>query len=218
MFQEGWQALLDFLFPPHCPVCHAYVPRSGDWCPSCLQDAQKPHQIVLPTPMRSLIGTAWALGVYRGGLRGLIHALKYKKQRSTLPYIETFLQQTGLVLADDYDFAVPVPLHRQREKWRGFNQVEVIFRGWLAAKGIPLRRALVRTKKTVPLYDHTPQERREILSQAFELSDDAAVAGRNILLLDDILTTGATLFACAAVLKRAGAARVDVLVFASDHR
>lgn len=218
MLQEGWQLLLDFLFPPHCPVCHAYVPKRGDWCAACLQEAQKPHTILLSAPMRSLIGTAWALGIYRGGLRGLIHALKYKKQRGTLPYIKTFLAHTALVLPADYDFAVPVPLHRQREKWRGFNQVEIIFQDWLTQKGILLRRALVRKKKTIPLYDHTPQERREILRQAFALADDIDVKGRNILLLDDILTTGATLHACAAVLKQAGAAHVDILVFASDHR
>ena len=174
--------------------------------------------ILLPAPMRSLIGTAWALGVYRGGLRSLIHALKYKKQGGTLPYIKTFLEQTDFVLPNTYDFAVPVPLHRQREKWRGFNQVEVIFRDWLADKSIPLQRALVRKKKTIPLYDRTPQERREILRQAFSLSEGVDVKDKNILLLDDILTTGATLHACAAVLKQAGAARVDVLVFASDHR
>lgn len=220
MLKTCWHALLDFLFPPHCPVCHAYVRKQGDWCSSCLQEAQKTHLILLPAPMYSVIKAAWALGIYRGGLRSLIHDLKYKKKRSVLPYIRSFLQAADFVLPEAYDFAVPVPLHKRRERQRGFNQVEAIFGDWLQGKGVPLRRALLRIRETKPLYDMTPQERKQNLSRAFALAPgmEREIAGKHILLLDDILTTGATLMACAAVLKQAGAARVDVLVFASDHR
>ena len=114
--------------------------------------------------------------------------------------------------------AVPVPLHEARYRERGFNQVELIFGAWLEGQGLPLEQALVRTKQTGPLYRMRPSERRQSLKDAFSMARDADVSGKHILLLDDILTTGATLSACAAVLRRAGAARVDVLVFASDHR
>jgi len=114
--------------------------------------------------------------------------------------------------------AVPVPLHKERYRERGFNQVELIFGDWLKGQGLPLERALVRTKRTGPLYKMRPAERRKSLKDAFSVAQDVDVSGKRILLLDDILTTGATLSACAAVLRHAGAERVDVLVFASDHR
>ena len=220
MLKTCWHSLLDFLFPPHCPVCHAYVENQGDWCSKCLREARQTHLILLPAPMHSVIKAAWALGIYRGGLRSLIHDWKYKKRRSVLPYVRTFLRAADFVLPEAYDFAVPVPLHKNRERRRGFNQVEVIFGDWLQEKGVPLRRALLRVRETRPLYDMTPQERKQNLNHAFVLAPgmEQEVAGRHILLLDDILTTGMTLMACAAVLRQAGAACVDVLVFASDHR
>lgn len=213
-----WQMLVDFVFPPHCPVCHAYVEHLGAWCQDCMAAAQKPHVILLPAAMQPLIGTAWALGVYHGGLRSLIHALKYRKKRSALPCIASFLQASSFVLPEGVDVAVPVPLHEARYRQRGFNQVELIFGEWLSAHGITMEQALVRTRKTEPLYKMARQERRKSLQGAFSLASGADVRGKHILLLDDILTTGATLSGCAAVLCQAGAARVDALVFASDHR
>lgn len=212
------QSILDFLFPPRCPVCRAYVEQLGDWCPACMKEAQQPHAILLPAPSHRFIGAAWALGIYRGGLRSLIHALKYRKKRSALPCIASFLRESSFVLPEGIDFAVPVPLHAARYRQRGFNQVELIFGDWLKEHGIAMNRALVRTRKTEPLYKMTRQQRRQSLQGAFSLAAGADVRGKHILLLDDILTTGATLTACAAVLRQAGAARVDVLVFASDHR
>lgn len=212
------QSVLDFLFPPRCPVCRAYVEQLGDWCPACMKAAQQPHAILLPALSQRFIGAVWALGIYRGGLRSLIHALKYKKKRSALPCIATFLRESDFVLPTAIDIAVPVPLHEARYRERGFNQVELIFGAWLEGQGLPLEQALVRTKQTGPLYRMRPSERRQSLKDAFSMARDADVSGKHILLLDDILTTGATLSACAAVLRRAGAARVDVLVFASDHR
>lgn len=212
------QSVLDFLFPPRCPVCRAYVEQLGDWCPACMKEAQQPHAILLPALSQRFIGAVWALGIYRGGLRSLIHALKYRKKRSVLPCIASFLQESSFVLPEGVDVAVPVPLHEARYRQRGFNQVELIFGEWLSAHGIAMEQALVRTRKTEPLYKMARQERKKSLQGAFSLASGADVRGKHILLLDDILTTGATLSGCAAVLCQAGAARVDALVFASDHR
>ena len=212
------QSILDFLFPPRCPVCRAYVEQLGDWCPACMKAAQQPHAILLPALSQRFIGAVWALGIYRGGLRSLIHALKYRKKRSALPCIASFLQESSFVLPEGVDVAVPVPLHEARYRQRGFNQVELIFGEWLSAHGIAMEQALVRTRKTEPLYKMALQERKKSLQGAFSLAPGADVRGKHILLLDDILTTGATLSGCAAVLCQAGAERVDALVFASDHR
>lgn len=216
-------ALLDFLFPPHCPLCHAYVERRGGWCPDCLQQALQPHRLPLSVPMQAVLADAWALGVYRGSLRDLIRHLKYQKQRSNRPYIETLLQSAEQVpqIQEELtavDMAVPVPLHPAKEKQRGFNQTELIFSRFLARQHIPLVRALLRTRPTKPMYELNERERAANLQDAFAVDAAVQLAGRTVLLLDDIFTSGATAAECARVLKKAGAKAVYVLVLASDHR
>lgn len=116
--------------------------------------------------------------------------------------------------------AVPVPLHPAKERQRGFNQTELIFRDWLALRDIPMRRLLVRTRPTPPQYGLTRQARQENLRGAFALAAGAAAElhGRDVLLLDDIFTTGTTAAACARVLLRGGVRSVSALVLASDHQ
>ena len=74
------QSILDFLFPPRCPVCRAYVEQLGDWCPACMKAAQQPHAILLPALSQRFIGAVWALGIYRGGLRSLIPCAQVQEE------------------------------------------------------------------------------------------------------------------------------------------
>lgn len=220
------QALLDFIFPPHCPICGAYVETQGGFCPECLAGALDVRPLALP-PDSPLAG-AWALGHYRGGLAALIKRLKYKGQRSALPYFRTFLEACenklpqglhGILAPGSGWLLVPVPLHKDKEKQRGFNQAELIFHDWLAARGLSTQPLLRRCRPTRPMYELSAGERRQNLKGAFVLADEEAkqAAGKSgILLLDDIITTGSTLSECARVLRKAGAARVEALVVASD--
>ena len=204
-----WETLLNFIFPPHCPLCHAYVEERGLWCPHCLQETLKLQRLPLKVPMQKAIAEAWAFGVYRGGLQSIIKALKYRGRRSILPYIDTLLRagladkQLGHILA-----AVDM----------AFKQAELIFKNFLQAADIPVTRQLVRLRATVSMYQLSEQERRQNLKNAFAVTAAKAVTGKNILLVDDILTTGATLHECAKVLKAAGAGTIYALVLASDHR
>lgn len=214
--------LLDFLFPPHCPLCHAYVESRGGWCPKCLEQAVQPHRLPLSVPMQTVLADAWAFGFYRGSLRDLIRHLKYQKKRSNLPYIETLLQSAAAWpqlqrLLAVIDLAVPVPLYPAKEKQRGFNQTELIFRNFLARQDIPWQRCLLRIRQTRPMYELNEREREANLRNAFVVEESAQLAEKNILLLDDIFTSGATAGECARVLKAAGAKAVYVLVLASDH-
>ena len=174
-------------------------------------------------PVQKAIAEAWAFGVYRGGLQSIIKALKYRGRRSTLTYIDTLLR-AGLAdkqlrhILSGVDMAVAVPLYPAKEKQRGFNQAELIFKNFLQAADIPLTRQLVRLRATVSMYQLSEQERRQNLKNAFAVTAAKAVTGKNILLVDDILTTGATLHECAKVLKAAGAGTIYALVLASDHR
>ena len=164
--------------------------------------------------------SAWAAGSYRGGLQNLIRGLKYHGKKSGLPYILTVLQRVPEPFPVSVALAVPVPLHPAKERQRGFNQTELIFRDWLALRDIPMRRLLVRTRPTPPQYGLTRQARQENLRGAFALAAGAAAElhGRDVLLLDDIFTTGTTAAACARVLLRGGVRSVSALVLASDHQ
>ena len=208
--------LLDFLFPPRCPLCRAYVETRGTFCAACRQMVLRPHRLALPPALAAIVHEAWAVAPYHEGLQPVIRALKYGGKRALLPAFHTLLVAASLPLLRA-DFAVPVPLHAARERERGFNQAEAIFHAYLAAQRIPILRALARTRPTPPLYGLAPHERKAALRGAFALAEPIAIRGRHILLIDDILTTGATLTACAHLLKKGGAARIDLLVLASDH-
>lgn len=214
VINEAWEALLSLFFPPRCPHCAAYVETRGDWCGACLEEAS---DVRLVTPPAGL-DAVWALGHYREGLRGLIRALKFQKKKSELPYIHTFIESSGSFLPELKrlaDIAVPIPLHAAREKARGFNQAELIFAPYLASQGLPLRRCLTRTKNTRPMYGLKRAERMENAAGAFAASEE--VRGHEILLVDDIMTTGSTLAACAGALRAAGARGVSALILATDH-
>lgn len=211
---------LNLLFPPHCPICNAYVEFRGGWCDECLRKSLEVHRVALDADMSRAISGAWALGHYRSGLRNLLRDLKYKKKRQVLPYIRT-LQRAGdaalLPLWQEELNAVPVPLYKARERERGFNQAELLFKEWLGEHGISMMSVLLRCRNTTPQYGLGAAERKNNLRDAFEVRTGTALGGRNLLLVDDILTTGATLYECAKVLKQNGAGKIYALVMASDR-
>ena len=211
--------LTDFLFPPRCPSCASYVERRGSFCVACTRRLIGVHTLTRVGDAKKYLDGIWAFAHYHAGVRDLLRALKYQKKMSTLPALHTILTAGETALADLPRplVAVPVPLAPQRARERGFNQAEEIFAPWLAAHGIALRPLLVRTRETAPLYEHTRTERQRELRGAFALAADADAAGRDILLVDDIMTSGATLTECARTLKRAGARRVYAFVLASEH-
>ena len=219
---EIFEILMNFIFPPHCPRCRKYVENRGDWCAQCLSVACQPHRLPLTAPMQSVIDNAWALSVYREGTRELIRGLKYHGRRGNLPYIYRILRaaedrETVRKLLAESHLAIAVPLHEKKQRLRGFNQTELIFRDWLQENGVPMENTICRIRQTKPMYQLTPRERMANLKGAFVATHQAAVEGKTVLLVDDIMTTGATLYACASVLKQAGAGRILVLVLASDH-
>ena len=211
--------IVDFLYPPHCPKCKAYVKKRGEWCPECLRETAHVQRLPLPVKLAEAMDAAWAFGRYHGALRDLIRGLKYHGKKGNLPYLHMILRacEKAFPVFPGEVLAVPVPLHPAREKQRGFNQVELVFREWLMRHGIPMERLLLRTRQTKAQYGLSVQERQGNLKGAFAVVDRKLVQGKYILLLDDIMTTGSTFQACAEVLKAAGAARIFGLVLASDR-
>lgn len=202
-------AVLSALFAPPCAACNTVLdhPLDGAVCARCWA------AIVLRQERFFLdaISCARAIGPYEGTLRDLVHALKYQGRRSIAPRLAQLMASQSATLLAGTDYVVPVPLHRARKRERGFNQAEDLARGL----GAPVLLALCRTRPTRPQVDLPADERRDNVRHAFALRRIGhGVRGRTIVLVDDVATTGATLEACARVLKTAGAAEVRALTVA----
>ena len=157
---------------------------------------------------------ARSAAVYEGALREALHALKFAGRRAVSnPLGDLAAEQCMRSVPDGVDALIPVPLDRERERERGFNQAVLLARRIGSRLDIPTRPGwLVRIRSTRPQSDLSAAERRANVRGAFRASD--RVAGRHLLLVDDILTTGATLDACARALRAAGGLRVGVLTVA----
>ena len=157
---------------------------------------------------------AYSFGAYEGVLRNLIHLLKYGKVRTLARPLSGLLAQ-ALPRDEVFDATVPVPLFWLRRIKRGFNQSELLARGLAHRTGIPVLNALGRVRPTPTQAGLSNSARRLNVSKAFRSRD---VRGKRILLIDDVMTTGATAAACALALKQAGARRVALLTVARVDR
>jgi ComF family protein len=158
----------------------------------------------------SHIDTMRAVGLYGGALRAIVHALKYGRRPSVARRLAQLMAASAPDLLTGVDLIVPVPLHRARRRARGFNQAEEL------ARSLPPRwsNALRRTRAT-PSQTDLPEARRHAnMRGAFALRRGRSVAGLKVVLVDDVCTTGATLEACALVLRQAGAREVRALTAA----
>lgn len=217
MFNAIYTTIIDFFFPPRCPLCGAYVGSVGAWCPACLDQTIQVHKLPLSILMQNDISMVHAVGRYRGGMKKFIQALKYQKKLTMLPAIHTLL---AVALPKEkfagVDYVIPVPLHCKKLQARGFNQAEKIFHPWADACQLIWLEALLRCRDTKPQYKMTVAERRCNMREAFSLREGLNLSGKKVLLVDDIFTTGVTMQECAMVLKKAGTKNIFGLTLASD--
>jgi ComF family protein len=157
-----------------------------------------------------LVALARAIGPYEGALRAIVHALKYDGRPTIARHLAARMRLAGAEVLADADVAVAVPLHRSRERARGFNQAREIARHL----GLPIADALTRTRRTPSQADLPAARRHANVRGAFEWRRSADVRGRVVVLVDDVSTTGATLNACAGPLLDAGATEVRALTAA----
>jgi len=158
---------------------------------------------------------AVSFGEYRDGLRGLIHLLKYERVTPAAAPLGGMLAHAIAELlpagGDGKPLLVTVPLHRNRRRSRGFNQAELIARAAMKRLALELEfdpTVLVRQRETVSQVGLSREERVANMRGAFRVSAPRRVKGRNVIVVDDVMTTGTTLSECARVLKQAGAERV----------
>ena len=232
--------LLDLVFPAVCPVCatRSDDPTHRPFCGPCwtaLPVGVGSGCAVCGEPFPGLAGVlpcdacrrapppyafARAVAPYQDGMRAAIHALKYGRRPVLATPLGRLLAEAGVRAApappsDWADALIPVPLHPARLAERGFNQAELLIAPCAAQWRVPvLARALIRVRPTIPQTDLDAEARRANVRDAFRVLHPSEVRGRRILLVDDVLTTGATAGAAARALRAAGATAVGVLTLA----
>jgi ComF family protein len=161
---------------------------------------------------------AYCYGAYEGTLRELIHLYKYGRIQTLAKPLADLLA-AALPLGERFDAVTPVPLHWRKQWRRGFNQSELLARAIAWRRGIPMTAALQRSRPTEVQAGLSNHARRENVATAFRARRAAqTLAGRSVLLVDDVMTTGSTAAACARVLKRAGVQKVVLLTVARVDR
>lgn len=224
---QFFHALLDVILPPICHICHSFIPNAGTLhiCPACRDSLPLVTSPLCPTCGIPFTGagndhrcsaclthpphfdTARAHFLYEGAIRDLIHSFKYN-HRTHLRYPLALLTLEGVrdLVPHAPHLIVPVPLHRSRLRQRGFNQAVLLGRTISRQLSLPMRLdILVRSRSTEPQIELSAAERRVNVKGAFTVNRPDLVAGRRILLLDDVMTTGSTMDECAKELKNAGA-------------
>jgi ComF family protein len=213
----AWRALTDVLlttlFAPPCAVCERVLeqPLEGAVCDRCWRSIV----VTAPPFLRTgAVSSAAAVGEYDGTLRDIIQALKYQRRRSAAVRLAELMSVAGAHVLAGADAVVPVPLHPRRERERGFNQADDLAHGL----GLPVRRVLRRLRATLPQVDLAAAERQRNVRNAFAVVQRSTARRRVesaiLVLVDDVITTGATLETCARVLLDAGAAEVRALTAA----
>lgn len=235
VFRQLLTSWLDLIFPPLCILCKkplraaehteqlclvcqsAVIKNRPPFCRRCSRPLKDPHRPLCKTCRKTSMrfDQAWGCCVYGHELRRLIHLLKYGHKtalrrffsRVMLEFISTYHLQIAQT-----DYIIPVPLHPARLRERGFNQAQLIAELLAEALDLPLcTDGLYRARYTVNQARVTPKERWTNIHGAFKINPSWMFTEKNILLVDDLLTTGATGSQAAQTLKNAGANRVIML-------
>ena len=160
---------------------------------------------------------AYSFGFYEGELRELIHLFKYGRVQTLAKPLGRFLGQ-ALPREQSFDVIVPMPLHWRKRWQRGFNQSELLAAELSRRTHVPVKKALRRIRFTSSQAGLTNAKRRVNVSGAFRAANPSALKGKRVLLIDDVMTTGATAASCARALKLAGVEQVILLTLARVDR
>ena len=228
--------LFDLVYPPSCIGCSAALSEAEGLCPACWRATpfiERPFCERLGTPLPvdhggalispaassdpPVFGRARAVTRYDGLARELVHRLKYNDRIDLAAPMARWMARAGHDILNEATLIIPVPLHYRRLWWRRFNQAAALGIGVAQAAGVPIASdTLIRVKPTRPQVGLTRAERATNLQGAFRVREQnqLSISDARIVLIDDVMTTASTGNAAARVLLRAGAASVDLLVFA----
>lgn len=233
-YKKIFNTILDFLFPPECPICQNPVSDPLSICPECF----KKIKFITP-PLCEICGRPFEFEVYGKTVCGkclqkkpvydkarsaflydsfskqLILPFKYSDRTDLAPLLGQFLIRAGAELLDQSDLIVPVPLNRWRLMKRKYNQAGILGKIISKKTGIPFSPfVLKRLRATKSQERLREKDRIKNVRNAFIIKNNKLIKNKKILLIDDVLTTGATVNECAKILKRNGAKSVYVLTVA----
>lgn len=229
VLQRGWTAALAAVFParclgcgrrgvPMCPACWEALPRlRPPYCPRCSRPERSGTRCRDCQRAGPALAAVRAACAYSGAAGLAVRRLKYSQQRHLVEPLARLLLECLAARPLAVDAVVAVPLDGARARERGYNQAALLAAPVAAALGVPAEPTLLRrTRPTRPQVGLSARERRANVRGAFDCPDPGALAGRRVLVVDDVMTTGATLEACADALIAAGAGAVWGLVVARD--
>ena len=212
-------SLWDFLFPPVCPHCGASVATQGDWCKACFTDLL--HIRHVPHKFLHYVDDVCVLAEYRGGLKSMIYDVKFNEKKEQSKGAAPFLASYNLRMHDYRPhYVIPIPSSAEKKKVRGYNQVDLFFLEWahslweIDRKNFKWLDCIYKFDTSRDMWGLTNKERHQNIDDAFVVKveyKDMEIADKNILIVDDIYTTGATIDSCAKVLYEKGAQKVYFL-------
>lgn len=225
---------VDMVYPPVCPGCRAHVGADGNFCGACFSKLR-----IIEAPLCHCCGVPFVIGVddytlcpacldeqpafdharaalvYDNISAPLVTALKFHDQWAGLTRYVQMMLRLGSPMMEDADMIVPVPLHWRRLLRRKFNQSALLAYGLARETGVVcVPNVLKRVQYTKPQMRLDRATRLKNVARAFAVPEGAQLAGKVIVLVDDVVTTGATVNACAKALKKAGAKEVRVIALA----
>ena len=216
---------VDLVLPPSCAACGRGGAFLCEPCEASLSRLERPYCARCAHPGADRLCEACASSppafdgiravcLFEGTARKLVHSLKYANFRAVAPDMARLLADLPGPRPVPGEVIVPVPLHPRRERTRGYNQSELLARTVGKRMGLPVRPGIVRRVRNTPpqVSIENYEERRSNIEGSFACP--AGLSGESVLLMDDVVTTGSTMSACAAALKAAGARSVWGLAFA----
>lgn len=215
-------ALLDLLLPPRCPGCGLEGAVLCDACTEPLaRRLDEPAGAPIGLPVRmpaNIVQLEWC-AAFTGPPRAAIHALKYDGERRLVRPLAEMLAARWRRAGAGGSVLVPVPVHVARLRDRGFDQAVLLARALGPMLGLPVVEAVARQESTRAQHALGQQDRSRNVQHAFACRQDAvaSVRGRWVILIDDVVTTGATIASCAEALRRAGVTAVSALTVARER-
>lgn len=207
------EAILNLFYPKraNCMGCGAATGCREDWiCPACREDLARSWVGAEPPP-KYIDAVAYAY-VYRGAAAGIVRRLKYSGVGKLAAFMgEDMVRAYRFIEPTGADCVCCVPMHRKRQRQRGYNHAELLARDVAARLDIPCVQTLERTRNTRQQARLDDRARRQNLRDAFAVKE--SVAGRRVILVDDVCTTGSTAMACAKALRVGGAEKVYLLCY-----
>ncbi|BDQ02695.1 ComF family protein [Ignavibacterium sp.] len=220
MRNEFLTKIFDFFLPRICPACNQKLKHSEEIiCDNCFDKLKLAHESLIEEEYHKKFSAKKYISDFHPvfifekdrEVQHIIHALKYNRHFSVGIYFGKIIGNQIKDKLDNWkiDLIIPVPLHKLKKAERGYNQSEFIAKGISVQTGIRWNKKIISRKKYTETQTHLTAEERQLnVKDAFKIKDKDAVDGKNILLVDDVITTGSTISECAHQLILAGAKNI----------